>query len=171
MARGKKEKRTNGGANLGFEQTLWLAADKLRGQESNPTTWKLANSQRPRGHGRQMNRGIEADLGDELRQAEGSRAANADSFHRDLHKPSASGAECARRRRCLRQTPRRRCARRVNKVRQHLKADYILANPPFNMSDWGGDRLRDDSRWKYGAPPVGKGPLTPSGLTLIATSG
>jgi len=76
------------------------------GQESNPTTWKLAK----------MNlaiRGIEADLGDE----------NADSFHRDLHKD--------------------------------LKADYILANPPFNMSDWGGDRLRDDPRWKHGAPPVG----------------
>ena len=76
------------------------------GQESNPTTWKLAK----------MNlaiRGIEADLGEE----------NADSFHRDLHKD--------------------------------LKADYILANPPFNMSDWGGDRLRDDPRWKHGAPPVG----------------
>ena len=76
------------------------------GQESNPTTWKLAK----------MNlaiRGIEADLGDE----------NADSFHRDQHKD--------------------------------LKADYILANPPFNMSDWGGDRLREDSRWKFGAPPVG----------------
>jgi type I restriction enzyme M protein len=76
------------------------------GQESNPTTWKLAK----------MNlaiRGIEADLGDE----------NADSFHHDLHKD--------------------------------LKADYILANPPFNMSDWGGDRLRDDPRWRYGAPPVG----------------
>jgi type I restriction enzyme M protein len=78
----------------------------IYGQESNPTTWKLAK----------MNlaiRGIEADLGDE----------NADSFHRDQHKD--------------------------------LKADYILANPPFNMSDWGGDRLRDDPRWKYGAPPVG----------------
>jgi len=36
-----------------------------------------------------------------------------------------------------------------------LKADYILANPPFNISDWGGDRLRDDVRWKFGAPPVG----------------
>ena len=36
-----------------------------------------------------------------------------------------------------------------------LKADYILANPPFNMSDWGGDSLREDKRWKYGAPPVG----------------
>lgn len=36
-----------------------------------------------------------------------------------------------------------------------LKADYILANPPFNISDWGGDRLRDDVRWKYGLPPTG----------------
>ena len=34
-----------------------------------------------------------------------------------------------------------------------LKADFILANPPFNISDWGGDRLTDDKRWKYGAPP------------------
>jgi type I restriction enzyme M protein len=76
------------------------------GQESNPTTWKLA----------MMNlaiRGIEANLG----------AEHADSFHRNLHKD--------------------------------LKADYILANPPFNMSDWGGDRLREDSRWKYGVPPAG----------------
>jgi type I restriction enzyme M protein len=76
------------------------------GQESNPTTWRLAK----------MNlaiRGIEANLG----------PANADSFHNDLHKD--------------------------------LKADFILANPPFNMSDWGGERLRDDVRWKYGAPPVG----------------
>jgi type I restriction enzyme M protein len=36
-----------------------------------------------------------------------------------------------------------------------LKADYILANPPFNMSDWGGDRLKTDKRWKYGVPPAG----------------
>ncbi|WP_397409521.1 type I restriction-modification system subunit M [Polaromonas sp.] len=36
-----------------------------------------------------------------------------------------------------------------------LKADYILANPPFNISDWGGDRLREDVRWKFGTPPVG----------------
>jgi type I restriction enzyme M protein len=36
-----------------------------------------------------------------------------------------------------------------------LKADFILANPPFNISDWGGDRLREDVRWVYGAPPVG----------------
>jgi type I restriction enzyme M protein len=76
------------------------------GQESNPTTWRLAR----------MNlaiRSIEGNLGQEP----------ADSFHRDLHKD--------------------------------LKADYILANPPFNMSDWGGDRLREDGRWKYGVPPAG----------------
>ncbi len=36
-----------------------------------------------------------------------------------------------------------------------LKADYILANPPFNVSDWGGQRLTEDARWKYGAPPSG----------------
>ena len=36
-----------------------------------------------------------------------------------------------------------------------LRADYILANPPFNVSDWGGDRLRDDKRWAYGVPPTG----------------
>ena len=34
-----------------------------------------------------------------------------------------------------------------------LKADYILANPPFNVSDWGGERLREDKRWQYGVPP------------------
>ena len=76
------------------------------GQESNPTTWKLAK----------MNlaiRGLEANLGKH----------NADSFHDDQHKT--------------------------------LKANYILANPPFNVSDWGGDRLRDDIRWKYGVPPTG----------------
>ncbi len=77
----------------------------IYGQESNPTTWKLAR----------MNlaiRGIDADLGPH----------QADSFHNDLHKD--------------------------------LKADYILANPPFNMSDWGGNRLKEDVRWKYGAPPA-----------------
>ena len=36
-----------------------------------------------------------------------------------------------------------------------LKADFILANPPFNVSDWGGDRLREDARWKFGVPPAG----------------
>ncbi len=34
-----------------------------------------------------------------------------------------------------------------------LKADYILANPPFNISDWGGERLQEDKRWQYGIPP------------------
>ena len=36
-----------------------------------------------------------------------------------------------------------------------LKADYILANPPFNISDWGGEQLRGDQRWRYGEPPAG----------------
>ena len=36
-----------------------------------------------------------------------------------------------------------------------LKADFILANPPFNISDWGGERLADDQRWQYGTPPKG----------------
>jgi len=75
------------------------------GQESNPTTWKLAK----------MNlaiRGIDANLGPH----------QADSFHNDLHKD--------------------------------LKADFILANPPFNMSDWGGQRLKEDVRWKFGVPPA-----------------
>jgi type I restriction enzyme M protein len=35
-----------------------------------------------------------------------------------------------------------------------LRFDYVLANPPFNISDWGGERLREDARWTYGAPPV-----------------
>jgi len=36
-----------------------------------------------------------------------------------------------------------------------LRADFVLANPPLNISDWGGDRLREDARWRYGAPPAG----------------
>lgn len=36
-----------------------------------------------------------------------------------------------------------------------LRADYILANPPFNISDWGGNQLTDDPRWKWGVPPAG----------------
>ena len=40
-------------------------------------------------------------------------------------------------------------------LHKDLKADYIIANPPFNISDWGGERLRDDMRWKYGTPPAG----------------
>jgi type I restriction enzyme M protein len=75
------------------------------GQESNPTTWKLAK----------MNlaiRGIEADLG----------AEQADSFLRDLHTA--------------------------------VKADFVMANPPFNMKDWGQPSLQTDKRWKYGVPPA-----------------
>src|ERR1700722_1900275 len=75
------------------------------GQESNPTTWRLAK----------MNlsiRGIEANLGSKW----------ADTFHEDLH--------------------------------PGLKADFVLANPPFNDSDWGGERLRSGERWRYGVPPV-----------------
>jgi type I restriction enzyme M protein len=77
----------------------------IYGQESNPTTWKLAK----------MNlalRGIEANLGPH----------HADTFRNDLHKD--------------------------------LRADFILANPPFNMSDWGGENLKEDVRWKYGVPPA-----------------
>lgn len=76
------------------------------GQESNPTTWKMAT----------MNlaiRGISADLG----------KFNADTFFDDCHK--------------------------------NERFDYILANPPFNMKDWGGDRLKDDPRWDFGIPPEG----------------
>ena len=40
-----------------------------------------------------------------------------------------------------------------NDLHPDLKADYILANPPFNISDWGGERLKDDKRWRYGIPP------------------
>ena len=36
-----------------------------------------------------------------------------------------------------------------------LKADYVLANPPFNVSDWGGENLREDARWAFGTPPAG----------------
>ncbi|MDC3952747.1 type I restriction-modification system subunit M [Polyangium jinanense] len=79
---------------------------RVYGQESNPTTWRLAK----------MNlaiRQIDGDLGREW----------ADSFQRDLH--------------------------------EGLLCDYILANPPFNDSDWGGARLRDDARFPFGMPPAG----------------
>ena len=75
------------------------------GQDSNPTTWKLA----------QMNlaiRSIEADLG----------KFSADTFFNDCH--------------------------------PQLKADFIMANPPFNLSGWGQDKLLDDVRWQYGTPPA-----------------
>ncbi len=75
------------------------------GQESNRTTWRMA----------QMNlaiRGIETNLG----------RKHADSFHEDLH--------------------------------PDLRADFVLANPPFNVKEWGAERLADDVRWKFGTPPV-----------------
>ena len=77
----------------------------IYGQDSNPTTWKMA----------QMNlaiRGIEPDLG----------SYAADTFLDDRH-PT-------------------------------LRADYIMANPPFNLSNWGADKLKDDVRWQYGMPPA-----------------
>nr|QNO49277.1 hypothetical protein ANJBEOKM_00017 [Methanosarcinales archaeon ANME-2c ERB4] len=43
----------------------------------------------------------------------------------------------------------------LNDVHKDLKADYVIANPPFNDSDWSGDLLRKDGRWKYGVPPTG----------------
>lgn len=78
----------------------------IYGQDSNPTTWKMA----------QMNlaiRGIEANLG----------SYNADTFFEDCHTT--------------------------------LRADFIMANPPFNLSDWGADKLQDDPRWQFGLPPAG----------------
>ena len=78
----------------------------IYGQESNPTTWRLAA----------MNlaiRGLAADLGKEP----------GDTFGNDQHPDK--------------------------------KFDYIIANPPFNISDWGGEKYDDDPRWVYGRPPVG----------------
>ncbi|GGG07301.1 MULTISPECIES: type I restriction-modification system subunit M [Cysteiniphilum] len=43
----------------------------------------------------------------------------------------------------------------LNDAHKDLKADYIIANPPFNVSDWNGDLLRSDARWQYGTPPEG----------------
>jgi len=43
----------------------------------------------------------------------------------------------------------------LNNAHKDLKADYVIANPPFNDSDWSGDLLRKDGRWKYGTPPNG----------------
>jgi type I restriction enzyme M protein len=42
-----------------------------------------------------------------------------------------------------------------NDAHPDLKADYVLANPPFNDSDWRGELLKDDKRWAYGVPPAG----------------
>ena len=43
----------------------------------------------------------------------------------------------------------------LNDAHKDLKADHIIANPPFNVSDWSGDLLRKDGRWQYGVPPEG----------------
>lgn len=43
----------------------------------------------------------------------------------------------------------------LNNAHKDLKADYIIANPPFNVSDWSGDLLRNDARWQLGIPPAG----------------
>lgn len=43
----------------------------------------------------------------------------------------------------------------LNDAHKDLKADYIIANPPFNVSDWSGELLRGDGRWQYGEPPAG----------------
>ena len=43
----------------------------------------------------------------------------------------------------------------LNDAHKDLKADYVMANPPFNDSDWSGDLLRGDGRWQYGTPPEG----------------
>ena len=62
-----------------------------------------------------------------------------------------------------------------NDLHKDLKADYVLANPPFNDSDWGGEGLQEDVRWKYGTPPKGNANfgwvqhfihhLSPTGIT------
>lgn len=43
----------------------------------------------------------------------------------------------------------------LNDAHKDVKADFIIANPPFNVSDWGGELLRKDGRWQFGKPPVG----------------
>ena len=43
----------------------------------------------------------------------------------------------------------------LNDRLEDIRADFVLANPPFNVKDWGGERIREDKRWKYGVPPKG----------------
>ena len=43
----------------------------------------------------------------------------------------------------------------LNDAHRDVKADFVMANPPFNDSDWSGDQLRNDARWQYGVPPAG----------------
>lgn len=56
-------------------------------------------------------------------------------------------------------------------LHKDLKADYILANPPFNMEDWGYSRLKDDARWAYGKPPIGGLRKRPDGSTIYVDGG
>ena len=63
----------------------------------------------------------------------------------------------------------------LNNAHKDLKADFVIANPPFNDSDWHGEALREDGRWKYGTPPTGNANfawvqhfiyhLSPTGIT------
>ncbi len=65
----------------------------------------------------------------------------------------------------------------LNDAHKDVKADYIIANPPFNVSDWSGEQLRGDARWQYGTPPPGNANfawlqhfvyhLTPTGLAGV----
>ena len=57
-----------------------------------------------------------------------------------------------------------------NDLHPDLKADYVLANPPFNDSDWRGDLLKDDKRWAYGMPPPRATPISPGCNTSFPTS-
>jgi type I restriction enzyme M protein len=53
-------------------------------------------------------------------------------------------------------------------LHKDLKADFVLANPPFNVSDWGGERRRQDTRWKFGVPPIGT--LISLGCSISSTT-
>ena len=44
---------------------------------------------------------------------------------------------------------------KMNMAIRGIDADFIMANPPFNLSNWGQDKLKDDVRWKFGTPPAG----------------
>jgi len=69
----------------------------------------------------------------------------------------------------------KRCKKGVLHRFPNLKVGFILASPPFNVSDWGGERLREDKRWKFGGPLVGNATvawvqhivhhMAPTGLT------
>jgi type I restriction enzyme M protein len=62
----------------------------------------------------------------------------------------------------------------LNDAHKDLKANYIIANPPFNDSDWSGDQLRSDGRWQYGTPPAGNANfayhLAPTGQAGVVLS-